>query len=295
VAPSITWLGHAAFRFDLPSGARVYVDPFLTGNPSCPASELEPDRLDAILLTHGHSDHVGDTVRLARAFACPVIAQVELRGLLGEEIGADMAQAVNKGGSVNLLGARVTLTHANHSSSYEGTYTGESCGFVVEAPDLPTIYFAGDTNVFGDMALIRRIYAPEIAVLPIGDHFTMGPREAAVAADEPTHVIVSAVEEGTCGTAPEELRRAAAEAAGTARTVVVVQPGDVTTPAALSGVDAVLVEPARLLGPPGTLEQPCQWWDDCPPSGQIAVRDETGGLSFAGTTRVARMTTAALR
>ena len=183
MAGSITWLGHAAFRFDLPSGARVYVDPFLTGNPSCPAFELEPDRLDAILLTHGHSDHVGDTVRLARAFACPVIAQVELRGLLGEEIGADMAQAINKGGGVDLLGSRITLTHANHSSSYEGTYTGESCGFVVEAPDLPTIYFAGDTNVFGDMALIRRIYAPEIAVLPIGDHFTMGPREAAVAAE----------------------------------------------------------------------------------------------------------------
>jgi L-ascorbate metabolism protein UlaG (beta-lactamase superfamily) len=183
VAPSITWLGHAAFRFDLPSGARVYVDPFLTGNPSCPASELEPDRLDAILLTHGHSDHVGDAVRLARAFACPVIAQVELRGLLGEEIGADMTQAINKGGGVDLLGSRVTLTHANHSSSYEGTYTGESCGFVVEAPDLPTIYFAGDTNVFGDMALIRRLYAPQVAVLPIGDHFTMGPREAAVAAE----------------------------------------------------------------------------------------------------------------
>jgi hypothetical protein len=119
--------------------------------------------------------------------------------------------------------------------------------------------------------------------------------EVAVAADEPTHVIVSAVEEGECGTAPEELRRAVAEAAGAARTVVVVQPGDVTTAASLSGVDAVVVEPARLLGPPGTLEQPCQWWDDCPPTGQIAVRDETGGLSFAGTTRVARMTTTALR
>jgi len=183
VPRSITWLGHAAFRFDLPSGDRVYVDPFLTGNPSCPASELEPDRVDAILVTHGHADHVGDTVRLARAFACPVIAQVELRGLLGEEIGPDMTQAINKGGGVDLLGSRVTLTHANHSSSYEGTYTGESCGFVVETPDAPTIYFAGDTNVFGDMALIRRIYAPDIAVLPIGDHFTMGPREAAVAAE----------------------------------------------------------------------------------------------------------------
>ena len=183
MAGSITWLGHAAFRFDLPSGDRVYVDPFLAGNPSCPASELEPDRVDAILLTHGHSDHVGDTVRLARAFACPVIAQVELRGLLGEEIGHDMTQSINKGGGVDLLGSRVTLTHANHSSSYEGAYTGESCGFVVETPDAPTIYFAGDTNVFGDMALIRRIYAPDIAILPIGDHFTMGPREAAVAAE----------------------------------------------------------------------------------------------------------------
>jgi len=183
VAASITWLGHAAFRFDLPSGDRIYVDPFLTGNPSCPGGELEPERVDAILLTHGHADHVGETVRLARAFACPVIAQVELRGLLGEEIGPDMKQSINKGGGVDLLGSRVTLTHATHSSSYEGTYTGESCGFVVETPDAPTLYFAGDTGVFGDMALIRRIYAPDVAILPIGDHFTMGPREAAVAAE----------------------------------------------------------------------------------------------------------------
>jgi L-ascorbate metabolism protein UlaG (beta-lactamase superfamily) len=183
VAGSLTWLGHAAFRFDTPAGDRVYVDPWLTGNPSCPAAELEPDRVDAILVTHGHGDHVGDAVRLARAFACPLIAQVELRGVLGEEIGDDPTQAINKGGGVDLLGSRVTLTHANHSSSYNDRYTGESCGFVVETPGAPTLYFAGDTNVFGDMALIGRIYAPDIAVLPIGDHYTMGPREAAVAAE----------------------------------------------------------------------------------------------------------------
>jgi L-ascorbate metabolism protein UlaG (beta-lactamase superfamily) len=180
---ALTWLGHAAFRYDTPGGDRVYIDPWLNGNPSCPAAELEPERVDAILVTHGHDDHVGDAAALARSFACPLVAQVELRTLLGEEIGLDMQHALNKGGGIDLLGSRVTMTHGNHSSSYNGTYTGESCGFVIETPGAPTFYVAGDTNVFGDMQLIGRIYAPEVAILPIGDHFTMGPREAAVAAE----------------------------------------------------------------------------------------------------------------
>ncbi len=212
MAAALTWLGHAAFRLDTPAGTRVYVDPFLNGNPSCPAGELQPERCDLILLTHGHSDHVGDTVGLAERFGCPVVAQVELRGwLTGQGLPADgLAHSINKGGTATVGDVSVTLTDANHSSSApDGRYLGEPCGLIVRSEGGPTIYFAGDTNVFGDMALIRRIYAPEVAVLPIGDHFTMGPREAAVALElvgsarcVPSHYGTFPVLTGT----PEELQ-----------------------------------------------------------------------------------------
>lgn len=180
---TLTWLGHAAFRLDTPGGKRIYIDPFLNGNPKCPEGELEPERVDAIFITHGHSDHVGDAVALAQKFGCPVVAQVELRGwLAGQGVEMNMGHAPNKGGTVDIDGIKLTLTHGNHSSSADdGTYLGESCGLVIELEDGYTIYVAGDTNVFSDMALIARIYEPDVAVLPIGDHFTMGPREAAVA------------------------------------------------------------------------------------------------------------------
>jgi L-ascorbate metabolism protein UlaG (beta-lactamase superfamily) len=182
VPRTLTWLGHASFRLDTAAGKRVYIDPWLSG-PTCPDSEKEPDRVDLIALTHGHGDHVGETVELARQFGCPVVALVELRGWLAKQgLPEDMSQAPNKGGTVNVDGIRITVTDANHSSSSEdGAYLGEPAGLVVELEDGFKLYFAGDTNVFGDMSLIGRIYAPDVAVLPIGDHFTMGPREAAVA------------------------------------------------------------------------------------------------------------------
>jgi L-ascorbate metabolism protein UlaG (beta-lactamase superfamily) len=180
---TLTWLGHAAFRIETPGGKRLYVDPFLSGNPSCPESEQSPERVDVIAITHGHSDHVGDTVQLAKRFGPAIVAQVELKGWLGKQ-GAPVGElpGINKGGSQEIDGIRFTLTHAFHSSSSDdGEYLGESCGLVIRLENGTTVYFAGDTCVFGDMQLIGRIYKPDVAVLPIGDWFTMGPDEAAVA------------------------------------------------------------------------------------------------------------------
>jgi L-ascorbate metabolism protein UlaG (beta-lactamase superfamily) len=183
----LTWLGHAAFRVEAPSGRRIYIDPWLE-NPKCPEGERSPERIDVIALTHGHDDHVGQTVELAQRFGCPVYAQVELRGwLAGKGLPEDATQAMNKGGTVDVDGITITMTDANHSSSAfeNGTfvYLGEPAGIVLGVEDAARIYFAGDTNVFGDMELIGRLYEPDLPVLPIGDHYTMGPKEAALAAE----------------------------------------------------------------------------------------------------------------
>ena len=212
---TLTWLGHASFRLDSPGGKRIYVDPFLSGNPKTPESEQEPDRCDLIVLTHGHGDHVGDTIAIHKQFDCPVVAQIELRGWLTQNGVADdgSAHSFNKGGTVTVEGVKVTLTDANHSSSApDGSYVGESCGVVLTLEDGFRIYFAGDTNVFGDMSLIGRIYAPDVAVIPIGGHFTMDPTEAAVALELlgvvrciPSHYGTFPLLTGT----PEELRKLA--------------------------------------------------------------------------------------
>ena len=182
---SLTWLGHASFRLDSGGGKRVYIDPWLD-NPKCPDSEQDPDRCDVIALTHGHTDHVGATVELTKKFGpLPVVAMIELKSWLKEQ-GAqvDDLPGFNKGGTVEAEGLKFTLTNAFHSSAAaDGTYLGEAAGLIVELEDGKTIYFAGDTCVFGDMQLIGRIYSPDLAVLPIGGHFTMDPREAAVACE----------------------------------------------------------------------------------------------------------------
>jgi L-ascorbate metabolism protein UlaG (beta-lactamase superfamily) len=179
---SLTWLGHASFRLDTDDGKRIYVDPFLTGNPKTPDDEKQPDRADAIYLTHGHGDHVGEAIDIQKRTGCKVLGMVELMGWLGSNGAAeDDLIGFNKGGTVELEGVRYTMTNAFHSSSApDGSYAGEPTGVVINV-DGASIYFAGDTCIFGDMQLIARLYKPDVAVLPIGDHYTMSPAEAALA------------------------------------------------------------------------------------------------------------------
>ena len=222
----VTWLGHASFRLDTPEGKRIYVDPFLSGNPKCPESEKEPERIDVIAITHGHGDHVGDTVQLSRKFKPDIVAIIELKTWLGQQ-GAEVGEmpGINKGGTIEAGGVRFTLVNAFHSTGADdGAYTGEAAGLVLGFGNGTTIYFAGDTCVFGDMELIGRIYSPDVAVLPIGGYFTMDPREAGVALELlgaerciPCHYGTFPLLAGT----PDELRERASGVE-----LIVLEPGE---------------------------------------------------------------------
>jgi L-ascorbate metabolism protein UlaG (beta-lactamase superfamily) len=185
---ALTWLGHSTFVLETPGGTRVLFDPWVTGNPATPEGAADPGRVDLILVSHGHADHTGDLARLA-AEKKPqaVVGMVELMGWF-ESQGVENTVGINKGGSTEAAGQRVTMTQALHSSSVNAedgsiVYTGEPTGFVLTIDSGYKVYFAGDTTVFGDMSLIGELYAPDLAILPIGDFFTMGPVEAAKAVE----------------------------------------------------------------------------------------------------------------
>jgi L-ascorbate metabolism protein UlaG (beta-lactamase superfamily) len=181
---TLTWLGHSTFRLDTASGKRIYIDPFLNGNPKCPEGEQTPERVDIVAVTHAHGDHLGDTVELAQQHGATVVAPVELADWLQSKHDVKNVRDPNKGGTVDVDGVKFTLTNAHHSSSNDQLeYMGEPCGIVVTTEDGKKVYFAGDTCVFGDMQLIGRLYSPDVAVLPIGDHYTMGPKEASLAVE----------------------------------------------------------------------------------------------------------------
>jgi L-ascorbate metabolism protein UlaG (beta-lactamase superfamily) len=177
----ITWLGHSAFSLKTPGGKTLLLDPWYSGNPKFPAGR-EPQTADLILVSHGHSDHTTDLVAVARRTGAPVVAIYEITSWLGQK-GVTNVQPMNKGGTIEVAGLRVTMTDARHSSSFDDlTYLGEPAGFVVRLENGQTFFFAGDTALFGDMKIIGEIYQPDIAFLPIGDRFTMGPDTAAMAA-----------------------------------------------------------------------------------------------------------------
>lgn len=232
----ITWLGHATFLIELPNGKTLLIDPWLAGNPECPA-QFHDLAVDAILVTHGHFDHVGNLFDAAARSTGPVVANFEIVSWAGKKgVAEDRLVGLNKGGSVRLkeLGITVALTHAQHSSSFDeedGTrvYLGEACGFVIDVDDAEIIYISGDTNLFSDMKLIGDLYEPDVAILPIGDHFTMDPKQAAMATEFvgahyviPSHYDTFPLLTGT----PQQLIRELEERGNTAE-VLTPRPGEV--------------------------------------------------------------------
>jgi L-ascorbate metabolism protein UlaG (beta-lactamase superfamily) len=182
----VTWLGHAAFLIESPKGARIAVDPFVANNPKFPKN-FDYGKVDVIAATHGHFDHFGDdAIALAKTTGATVIGVYEL-ALFAASRGIEKTSGMNKGGAQSLSGVEFRMVRADHSSGASAgssvVYAGEPCGYVMTFEDGFRIYHAGDTNVFMDMTLIGELYSPDLALLPIGDFYTMGPREAAKACE----------------------------------------------------------------------------------------------------------------
>ena len=180
----ITWLGHATVLVETARGTMILIDPFIANNPKYPKDFVLPSKIDYVLLTLGHGDHISDAVPVASWHDSTVVAIYELASYITGK-GVARTIGMNLGGTVQLEEVAATMVEAKHSAGAEdekGThYVGVAAGYVLTIADGPVLYHAGDTAVFSDMKLIRELYNPEVAMLPIGGHFTMGPREAALA------------------------------------------------------------------------------------------------------------------
>lgn len=180
----LTWLGHATFQITTATGKIVLVDPWVQSNPMCPEGLKAFQRVDALLISHGHFDHIADAVELAKKHTPQVVAIYETCVWLQSK-GVTNTSPMNKGGTQKVGELEVTMVNAIHSCGIQDgdkiIYGGEASGLVIQLPGGFRVYHAGDTAVFGDMELIGELYSPDVALLPIGDHFTMGPREAALA------------------------------------------------------------------------------------------------------------------
>lgn len=229
----ITWFGHATFLLTGPDGETVLVDPFVASNPSCPEKLRSFARLDVIAITHGHLDHMADAAQIYQQHQPVVVAIVEVAAWLrGQGIPQDAVTEMNKGGTVRVGGVEITMVDANHSAGIvDGDrilYGGEPAGLIFTFSNGTRVYHAGDTNVFSDMRLIGELYHPDVALLPIGDHYTMGPFEAAKACEllgvprvVPMHYGTWPILVGT----PAELRQECAKR-GVNVEVMALEPGD---------------------------------------------------------------------
>lgn len=180
----ITWLGHATVLIESAKGTTVLIDPFIANNPKYPKQYQLPSRIDYVLLTHGHGDHISDAAPVAKNYGATVVAIYELADYMAKQ-GVEKTIGMNLGGTVEIGDMTATMVDAKHSSGAQdkdGThYVGVAAGFVITPKGGPVLYHAGDTDVFGDMRLIRELHKPAVAMLPIGGYYTMGPREAALA------------------------------------------------------------------------------------------------------------------
>jgi L-ascorbate metabolism protein UlaG (beta-lactamase superfamily) len=209
----VTYFGHSAFKVLSPKGVVIYIDPFLSNNPKTPPEMKTVEKADLILVTHGHGDHLGDTLAIAEKTNAKIVVIPELGRYLTKR-GAKNVVGMNKGGTYTSHGIAITMVHALHSSSAregdQDIYTGEAAGFVIRFENGFTLYHAGDTGIFGDMKIIGEIYKPELSLLPIGSHFTMDPREATYASKLLGSKYVIPMHYGTfpvlTGTAEEFLR-----------------------------------------------------------------------------------------
>lgn len=175
----LEFLGHSAFVLSA-DDVSLAIDPFLEGNPVAKKKPADI-KVQHIALTHGHADHVGDTLTIAKANKATVYAAFEICNMLAEK-GHETCEGGNPGGKIRTAFGYIAFTQAFHSSSYEGRYMGMPCGVVVNLGG-KTVYHCGDTGLFGDMALIGEIYKPDVALIPVGDRFTMGPELGAKAAE----------------------------------------------------------------------------------------------------------------
>jgi len=183
-ATRITWLGHATVLVQTAKGTNILIDPFIAHNPKYPQNFSLPSKIHYILLSHGHGDHISDAAPVAKKHGSHIVAVYELAAYVAEPCGAEYT-GMNLGGTVQLDGLTVTMVDAKHSAGAQDEkgvhYVGVAAGFVLAVTGGPVLYHAGDTCVFGDMQLIRELYKPQIAMLPIGGHYTMDPKEAALA------------------------------------------------------------------------------------------------------------------